>query len=149
VDDNGFKFTIFFVAASGFLATSYSLFATNVITPSLYYLYPICGRSSNVAEVIDLVTLVGAVVGMVSMGHLADRAGRKRLYGGELAILIFATMGVVQAFGGFMIQALGKPDGTYDAAMDIYDWISWWRFMLGFGIGAGVRKLKSHTLSIY
>jgi MFS family permease len=75
---------------------------------------------------------------MLCIGHLADRAGRKRLYGGELAILIFATMGVVQASDGFMIQVPGKQNGNYNAAMDIYDWISWWRFMLGFGIGAEV-----------
>jgi MFS transporter, PHS family, inorganic phosphate transporter len=136
VDDNGFKFMIFFVAASGFLASSYSLFATNVVMPSLFYVYPPCGRlSDNASDVIDLLTFIGAVVGMVSMGHLADRSGRKRLYGLELAILIIATMGVVQASEGFMAD---NPEGTYDHSMDIYAWISWWRFILGIGIGAGV-----------
>lgn len=136
VDDNGFKFKIFFVAASGFLASSYSLFATNVITSSLEYVYPPCGRlSGNASEVIDLVTLVGAAVGMVFMGHLADRSGRKKLYGLELAILIVATMGVVQASEGFMAK---NKDGTTKNSMDIYAWISFWRFTLGFGIGAEV-----------
>jgi len=35
-----------------------------------------------------------------------------------------------------------NPDGTYAHSMDIYSWISWWRFMLGFGIGSEVRYKK-------
>ncbi|CAJ2510232.1 Uu.00g061320.m01.CDS01 [Anthostomella pinea] len=134
VDDGGFNTTVFFVAASGFLASSYSLFSMNVVTPSLFYLYPPNGRlSPGPGFVIDELTLIGTVLGMVVMGHLADRSGRKTWYGVELLILIIATMGVVQSSEGFMVQESG---GTYKSSMDIYSWISWWRLILGFGIGA-------------
>jgi PHS family inorganic phosphate transporter-like MFS transporter len=114
-------------------------FATNVIMPSLEYVYAPCNRlSGNISEVIDLVTFVGAVIGMISIGLLADRAGRKKLYGLELAILIVGTMGVVQASEGFVAH---NQDGSTKPSMDIYDWISFWRFMLGFGIGAGKFQL--------
>jgi PHS family inorganic phosphate transporter-like MFS transporter len=111
------------VAASGFVASSYSLFATNVLMPALYYVYPPCGRLSNTAsEVIDELTLIGIVVGMLVMGHLADRSGRKKWYGVELSLLIIGTFGVVQSSEGYMVQNL---DGTYTHSMDVYSWVSW------------------------
>ena len=83
---------------------------------------------------IDLLTLIGTIVGMLVVGHLADRAGRKRLYGFELSILIIATIGMVQAGEGFIYQV---DDGiTYKHSMNMYAWIAWWRTALGFGIGA-------------
>ena len=134
VDDNGFNWKVFLVAASGFLASSYSLFSTNVVTPAISFVSPACGRlGREPGQVIDLVTLLGSVCGMVLIGHLADRAGRKRLYGLELAILIVATMGVVQASEGFTYQT---ADGELHRSMDMYAWLVWWRAALGFGIGA-------------
>lgn len=69
------------------------------------------------------------------MGHSVDRAGRKRLYGVELAIVIVATFGVIQASDGLMVQS----GDTLEHSMDIYSWLTWWRSLLGFGIGAEVR----------
>ena len=107
-----------------------------MITPVIYYVYPPCGRlSSRASQVIDLLTLIGAIIGMLAGGHLADRAGRKRLYGLELAILIVATLGVVQASEGYIIQ---NENGTYQHSMDMYAWVAWWRTLLGIGIGAEV-----------
>jgi MFS transporter, PHS family, inorganic phosphate transporter len=137
VDDGGFKGIIFLVVSSGFLATSYSLFATDVLTPSLYYVYPPCGRlDNNSGEVIDQVTFVGMILGMLVMGHLADLSGRKKWYGIELSLLIVATMGLIQASEGFMVL---NADGSTSHSMDIYSWLAWWRFLIGFGIGAEVR----------
>jgi len=134
IDYSGFNYKVFFVAASGFLASSYGLFATNVIKPALYYVYPPCGRlNSHAGVVIDQLTLLGTALGMLGAGHCADLWGRKKLYGFELAILVIATLGVVQASEGFRAQNI---DGTYRDTMNIYAWISWWRFALGIGIGA-------------
>ncbi|PKS13143.1 hypothetical protein jhhlp_000485 [Lomentospora prolificans] len=142
VDDNGFNFKVFFVAASGFLASSYSLFSTNVVTPAVNYIYPACGRlGKDSGSVIDLLTLVGTIIGMLTVGHLADRAGRKRLYGFELCILIIATIGMVQAGEGFMYQL---DDGIkYEGSMNMYAWIAWWRTTLGYGIGAEATEWAS------
>ena len=134
IDRGGFNKIVFFVSSSGFLASSYGLFATNVIKPALYYVYPPCGRlNSNAGVVIDQLTLISTALGMLCAGHFADLWGRKKLYGFELAILVIATLGVVQASEGFQSQ---NPDGTYENTMNIYSWISWWRFVLGIGIGS-------------
>src|ERR1700722_18903953 len=134
VDSRKFHFKVFFVAASGFLASSYALFATNVIIPALYYIYPPCGRlNSNAGNVIDEVTLIGTALGMLLGGHLADLWGRKRLYGLELSILIVANFGVIMSSEGYMIQ---NGDGSYRSTMDVYGWITACRFILGIGIGA-------------
>jgi PHS family inorganic phosphate transporter-like MFS transporter len=136
IDRHSFNFKVFFVAASGFLASSYALFAPNVIRTALYYVYPPCGRlSSNAGAVIDQLTLIGTALGMLFGGHFADLWGRKRLYGVELGILIVATFGVIMSSEGFIIS---KDDGTYRYTMSIYSWIAAWRFILGVGIGAGV-----------
>jgi len=97
IDKDPFDWLVFSVSASGFLASSYSLFATNVIKPALYFVYPPCGRLGDDAGlVIDEVTLAGTAAGMFLAGHLADLWGRKKLYGLELAILLVATAGVMQ-----------------------------------------------------
>lgn len=134
IDDKPFNWQVFSVAASGFLASSYSLFATNVIKPALYFVYPPCGRlGPDAGLAIDEVTLVGTAAGMLLAGHFADLWGRKKLYGLELAILLVATAGVMQTSEGFLLE---NPDGTYRHSIDFYSAIVWWRFFLGIGIGA-------------
>ena len=42
---------------------------------------------------INLTTLAGTIIGAIVFGFLADRHGRKKIYGLELAIVIVATIG--------------------------------------------------------
>ncbi|KAF4460585.1 Inorganic phosphate transporter PHO84, partial [Fusarium albosuccineum] len=99
VNDGGFKIRVFFVAASGFLASSYSLFAVDILSIALFKVYPPEGRlGGDPGLVIDELTLTGTILGMLLMGHLADRSGRKKWYGAELAVLLVATMGMVHLF---------------------------------------------------
>ncbi|KAK4208509.1 major facilitator superfamily domain-containing protein [Rhypophila decipiens] len=134
VDGHGFSVRLLFVGATGYLASSYCLFVQNVIKPALYYVYTPCGRlSGNAGLVLDELTLVGSVIGMIVAGHLADLWGRKKLYGWELLTLIVATIGTAQASEGFRSQL---EDGTYGYSTDIYSWLAWWRFVLGLAIGA-------------
>lgn len=123
-DHNGFDFQVFIVAASGFLTDSYSLFATNVILPLLAFLYwP--DRADKLPELyINVATLAGSVVGQLLFGWLTDRLGRRKLYGLELVLVIFATLGMSQA-----------SNGMYNN-MNILSWMIFYRFVLGMGIGA-------------
>ncbi len=69
-------------------------------------------------------TLGGSAVGQLIFGILADKFGRRRLYGLELAVVIFATLGMAEASTGM------------NNSMDIMGWIIFWRFFIGLGIGA-------------
>ncbi|KAI6084392.1 MFS general substrate transporter [Hypoxylon rubiginosum] len=122
---DGFQWKVWWVAASGFFTTSYSIFAVNVISPSLSYVYPGCdlGRRS-ISLIINLTTLTGTMIGMLLFGHLADRYGRKAVYGLELAIVVIATVGMTTASSGHL------------GSMNVYGWIGFWRTILGIGLGA-------------
>jgi PHS family inorganic phosphate transporter-like MFS transporter len=140
LDSIGFNWPVFCAVAIGFLATSYSLFATNFVKPALLYVYPPSNESrQDIGEVLDLTTLSSTLVGMVVFGHFADRGGRKRLYGWELIILILATVGLVLSSQGFMSPGI---DGKTESSMSIYASIIFFRCLLGFGIGAEVSYLE-------
>ena len=66
--------------------------------------------------------------GQLTFGYLADRYGRRKLYGLELIVVIVATIGVAQASSGF--TANGQP------SMIFLGWIIFWRLLVGIGIGA-------------
>ncbi|KAI0884550.1 MFS general substrate transporter [Annulohypoxylon maeteangense] len=120
-----FQWKVWWVAASGFFTTSYSIFAVNVISPALSYVYPECTHSwSTNSLVINLTTLTGTMFGMLIFGHLADRYGRKAVYGLELSIVVVATVGMTSASSGHL------------NSMNVYGWIGFWRALLGIGLGA-------------
>lgn len=73
---------------------------------------------------INIATLTGTLMGQVSFGFLADKKGRKKMYGIELVMLIGATLGVVMSSRG------------YNGSMSIYAWLIFWRIIVGIGVGA-------------
>ena len=70
---------------------------------------------------IKISTSAGTVVGQVGFGILADIVGRKRMYGLELMIIIFATLA----------QSLSAAS----PAISIVGIIIFWRVLMGIGIG--------------
>ncbi|KAI1120846.1 major facilitator superfamily domain-containing protein [Nemania abortiva] len=126
---DGFQWRVWGVAASGFFTTSYSIFAVNVISPALTYVYPQkdCSPGSPGSSlVINLTTLIGTVVGAIVFGFLADRYGRKSVYGLELSIVVVATIGT----------SYGISTSPGYGSMNVYGWIVFWRILLGVGLGA-------------
>jgi PHS family inorganic phosphate transporter-like MFS transporter len=124
LDRQGFDIQVFLVSASGFFTDSYALFATNIILPSLAYIYWPSSSSNQPQLVINCVTLLGSVCGQALFGYLADRYGRRKLYGVELVVVIFGTLGMAQVSTGA------------NKSMSVLWWIIFWRFNLGLGIGA-------------
>jgi PHS family inorganic phosphate transporter-like MFS transporter len=137
---NNFNWRVFAVAASGFFTDSYNLFATNVssikkvsrpsltilqvILPSIAFVYWQDDTNAWRETLINGMTLSGSILGQILFGYLADRYGRTRLYGIELVIVIFSTIGVASSTSG-----VGKD-------MAVLGWLSSWRFLMGVGIGA-------------
>lgn len=75
----------------------------------------------NVDTAIKVSCSVGTVVGQLAFGYLADRVGRKRMYGVELMIIIIGTIGQSLAGNG--------------PAASFWGVITFWRIIVGIGIG--------------
>jgi PHS family inorganic phosphate transporter-like MFS transporter len=76
---------------------------------------------SNADTAIKISTSAGTVIGQVGFGIMADIVGRKRMYGLELMVIIFATLA----------QALSSDSN----AISIVGIIIFWRVIMGIGIG--------------
>ncbi|KAG0043682.1 Inorganic phosphate transporter pho84 [Gryganskiella cystojenkinii] len=109
------------VAGVGFFTDAYDLFSISLVTPMLGMIYYGGTLPADLDLGIKASASVGTFIGQIGFGYLADRLGRKRMYGIELMIIIVATLG--QALSGVGTH-LSLP-----AALII------WRVIVGIGIG--------------
>jgi MFS transporter, PHS family, inorganic phosphate transporter len=113
------------VAGVGFFTDSYDIFAVSLLTTMLGIVYfPGKGSMPTSSDTaIKLATSSGTVIGQLGFGFLADVVGRKRMYGLELIVIIFATLA----------QALtsGSP------SMNIIGVIIFWRVLMVSGSRQG------------
>ncbi|EME77982.1 uncharacterized protein MYCFIDRAFT_212607 [Pseudocercospora fijiensis CIRAD86] len=118
------------VAGIGFFTDAYDIFAIGIVTTMLGVVYwqdPSIKKSAqgkipvHADTAIKVATSGGTVVGQLGFGFLADVVGRKRMYGLELIIIIFATLA----------QALSSNSPS----MSIVGTIIFWRVLMGIGIG--------------
>ncbi|KAJ5724704.1 hypothetical protein N7493_006432 [Penicillium malachiteum] len=124
IDRQGYQWIVVLVAGLGFFLDGYTLFATNMALPMISYVYWKEDTSSIRLTCINMATLAGTLLGMVLFGFLADKNGRKKMYGVELVLLITSTLGVV-------MSSEGK-----DGSMNVFTWLIWWRVCVGIGVGA-------------
>ncbi|KAL4931656.1 major facilitator superfamily domain-containing protein [Aspergillus undulatus] len=113
------------VAGIGFFTDAYAIFSVNMVTPMLgivYYGHP--DKMPHEYEVaLSIATLGGALVGQVLFGVAADIWGRRKMYGLELAVLIFTTVGLALASSGA------------EGSMSVIGLLIFWRFFMGLGLG--------------
>ncbi|KAG9230514.1 putative inorganic phosphate transporter PHO84 [Amylocarpus encephaloides] len=114
------------VAGIGFFTDSYDIFAINLVTAMLgiaFFQNKVSKGTipSESDTAIKVATSGGTVLGQLGFGYLADVVGRKKMYGLELIIIIFATLA----------QALSSPSH----AVSIVGLIIFWRVLMGIGIG--------------
>ena len=113
------------MAGIGFFTDAYDIFAINLVTNMLGVVYwsksnkGVIPQSSDTA--IKVATSGGTVLGQVGFGYLADVVGRKKMYGLELILIIFATLA----------QSLSAAS----PALSITGVLIFWRVMMGVGIG--------------
>ncbi len=100
------------VAGVGFFTDSYDIFAVSLLTTMLGLVYfpgdvykGVMPTSSDSA--IKLSTSAGTVIGQLAFGYLADVVGRKRMYGLELIIIIFATLAQALTSGSASVDIVG------------------------------------------
>lgn len=129
------------VAGVGFFTDSYDIFAINLASAMLGIVFWQDAAGKNAGKIpssadtaIKVSTSGGTVIGQLLFGWLADRIGRKRMYGIELIIIIFATLA----------QALSSDS----RAVSIVGLLIFWRVIMGIGIG-GDYPLSSIITSEY
>ncbi|TFK88822.1 inorganic phosphate transporter [Polyporus arcularius HHB13444] len=133
-----FHVKVALVSGAGFFTDAYDIFAINIVSVMLGYIYgsdgnsqasldstfaSLTGRSLTTAQEIGIkiATPAGVLLGQLLFGWLGDVLGRKRIYGMELAVIMVATFG----------QALTAPA----PAINVVGVLIFWRFVMGIGIG--------------
>lgn len=112
------------VAGVGFFTDSYDIFAVSLLTIMIGIVYGHKGKgaiSTPQDTAIKVATSAGTVIGQFGFGALADIVGRKRMYGLELILIIFATL--AQSLSG------AGPGGS------VVGILIFWRVLMGIGIG--------------
>ncbi|KAI5868543.1 phosphate permease [Durotheca rogersii] len=123
------------VAGIGFFLDSYDIFAINLVTTFLGVVFwhgaPETAKNgyggnfghlpTPVSQSLKASTSAGIIIGQVIFGWLADKYGRRRMYGVELAIIVFST------FSCSLVAA--------SQAISFTGLMTFWRVMMGIGIG--------------
>ncbi|KAK1824981.1 acid phosphatase pho5 [Friedmanniomyces endolithicus] len=114
------------VAGIGFFTDAYDIFAIGIVTTLLGIVYFQGKKNGGVIPTsadtaIKVATSGGTVLGQLGFGILADIVGRKKMYGLELIIIIFATLAQALASNSPGISLVGV--------------IVFWRVLMGIGIG--------------
>jgi PHS family inorganic phosphate transporter-like MFS transporter len=115
------------VAGVGFFTDAYDIFAINMASAMLGIVFWLDATNnpgkipSSADTAIKVSTSGGTVIGQLVFGYLADHLGRKRMYGLELIIMIFATLA----------QSLASDS----PGMSIVGVLIFWRVIMGIGIG--------------
>ncbi|KAI9225263.1 MAG: phosphate transporter [Piptocephalis tieghemiana] len=115
------------VSGIGFFTDAYDIFIISIVTQILGYVYFADEANGNVVPPnIDLglkvSTPVGTLIGQLFFGWLADRIGRKKMYGVELIIIVVCT--IASAFAANSAKGI-----------TVWGMIIMWRVILGVGIG--------------
>ncbi|KAG0004321.1 Inorganic phosphate transporter pho84 [Entomortierella chlamydospora] len=112
-------------SGTGFFTDAYDVFVINLISPMLGILYyPQYGGHipAGTEGVLKGMSSVGTLVGQLVFGYLGDAKGRQKIYGLELMIIIIGTL--CCAMSGSNIKGASA-----------IDYLCFWRFVLGVGIG--------------
>ena len=109
------------VAGMGFFTDAYDLFVISLAIPILVAVYE-GGQVDAVAiGLLAASALIGAVLGPLIFGILADRWGRRKIYAVTLSVMAIGAVG-----SAFSVPAFGLSTIAV---------LTLWRFVLGVGIG--------------
>ncbi|KAK5634464.1 hypothetical protein RRF57_010177 [Xylaria bambusicola] len=123
------------VAGIGFFLDSYDIFAINLVTLLLGVVFwqgspneAVHGYGGNhgvlptsVSQTLKTSTSAGIVIGQLVFGWLADKYGRRKMYGVELGIILVSTLSCCLIAASQAVSFTGI--------------LTFWRVMMGIGIG--------------
>ncbi|CAG8910145.1 unnamed protein product [Penicillium egyptiacum] len=116
------------ITGLGLFTSAYEMFAINLAVTMLGIVYW-QGEDSGSGKIpfgleaaIKVATLAGAAIGQLLLGWLADRIGRRRVYGYGLMVIIFTTLAQVMS--------------SSSRALSMSGLLIFWRVIMGVGIGS-------------
>ncbi|KAI9460366.1 phosphate permease [Russula earlei] len=115
-----FHVKVWLVAGVGFFTDAYDIFTISIAAIMIGYVYDNY-LQRGVDFGLKVASPVGNLIGQVLFGWLADMVGRKRMYGIELMIIITSTFAQALSGSGPAVNIIGA--------------LTFWRFMMGVGIG--------------
>ncbi|ORX97491.1 phosphate transporter [Basidiobolus meristosporus CBS 931.73] len=121
----GWHLRAIIVAGIGFFTDAYDIFIINLAVPMMGYVYYTENNNKIPKQYegpLKGATAFGTLIGQLLFGYLGDRLGRKKMYGSELIIIIFATICCAIA-------------GSWAKGVNVIAILGFWRFILGIGIG--------------
>ena len=116
----GFHWKTMFTAGMGFFTDAYDLFIIGVVTTLLSTQWNL---SKTEIGILNATSLISAALGAVIFGRLADRFGRKAVYGLEVTILTL----------GALLSATSQD----------FTQLLIWRFIIGLGVGGDFQQVPS------
>ncbi|KAF9415984.1 Inorganic phosphate transporter pho84 [Podila epigama] len=124
-DWSWFTIRTLITSGTGFFTDAYDVFIINLIVPMLGYIY-FKDNNNHIPPgtegALKGMASFGTLVGQLVFGYLGDAVGRQKVYGTELMIIILGT---------FCCAMVGS--GAKGA--DVIAYLTFWRFILGIGIG--------------
>ncbi|EAU80994.2 phosphate transporter [Coprinopsis cinerea okayama7 len=122
------------IAGVGFFLDAYDLFIINPVATMLQYrLYNGEHLPSGLEGFVKAGANIGSVIGQFAFGYAADALGRKKVYGKELMLIIFAT-----------IMTLTTPTGQLSPESCLI-YLGVFRILLGIGVGGDYPMSASIT----
>ncbi|KAI0091412.1 major facilitator superfamily domain-containing protein [Irpex rosettiformis] len=119
-----FHFRVCLIAGVGFFTDAYDIFSINIASVMMAFVYNSNNSKQSLAQTaIKTAAPIGTFIGQLLFGWLADRIGRKRMYGIELIIIIIGTFG----------QSLSANADI--GTINIFAALIIWRIIMGLGIG--------------
>ncbi|CAJ2513639.1 Uu.00g017580.m01.CDS01 [Anthostomella pinea] len=123
------------VAGIGFFLDSYDIFAINLVTALLGVVFwhgspedASNGYGGNhgllptpVSQTLKASTSAGIIIGQILFGWMADKYGRRKMYGIELGIIVFSTLSCCLVGASHAVSFTGL--------------MTFWRVIMGIGIG--------------
>ena len=103
---------IMFISGMGFFTDAYDLFVIGIVATLVTAQWHISGTQKSL---LTSLALLSSAAGAIAFGRIADRLGRKKIYGYE--VLVLAVGAIASAFS----------PGIW--------WLIGFRAILGFGIG--------------
>ncbi|KAG0275194.1 Inorganic phosphate transporter pho84 [Linnemannia exigua] len=122
---NWFTIRTLITSGTGFFTDAYDVFIINLIVPMLGYVYfkDTGGHIPTGTEgALKGMASFGTLVGQLVFGYLGDAYGRQKIYGMELMIIILGTFLCAMA-------------GSNAKGSTVIEYLTFWRFILGIGIG--------------